>query len=146
MAHLDFRVPHSIWKSQKKSHSTLRAKRATFTFWVDAKSWLKIAKIGQFGEFLETWSLRSNSVTRQVNFNRTKIGGKCQNSKIQMLHFGWFSNNVTYLCQEMTTVQIQKFPKPYSVSWDAFYWHTHLHVSFSNCQLARNIQQTSCLH
>ena len=33
-----------------------------------------------FGEFLKTWSLRSNSVTRKVNFNRTKIGGKCQNS------------------------------------------------------------------
>ena len=34
-----------------------------------------------FGEFLKTWSLRSNSVTRQVSFNRTKIGGKCQNGK-----------------------------------------------------------------
>ena len=33
-----------------------------------------------FGEFLKTWSLRSNSVTRQFSFNRTKIGGKCQNS------------------------------------------------------------------
>ena len=33
-----------------------------------------------FGEFLKTWSLRSNSVTRHVSFNRTKIGGKCQNS------------------------------------------------------------------
>ena len=33
-----------------------------------------------FGEFLKTWSLRSNRVTRQVSFNRTKIGGKCQNS------------------------------------------------------------------
>ena len=32
----------------------------------------------QFGEFLKIWSLRSNSVTRQVSFNRTKIGGKCQ--------------------------------------------------------------------
>ena len=30
-----------------------------------------------FGEFLKTWSLRSNSVTRQVSFNSTKIGGKC---------------------------------------------------------------------
>ena len=35
----------------------------------------------RFGEFLKTWSLRSNSVTRQVNFNRTKIGRKCQNGK-----------------------------------------------------------------
>ena len=26
---------YSVWKSQKKSHSTLRANRATFTFWVD---------------------------------------------------------------------------------------------------------------
>ena len=34
----------------------------------------------QFGEFLKTWSLRSNSVTRKVSFYRTKIGGKCQNS------------------------------------------------------------------
>ena len=33
-----------------------------------------------FDKFLKTWSLRSNSVTRQVSFNRTKIGGKCQNS------------------------------------------------------------------
>ena len=33
-----------------------------------------------FGEFLKNWSLRSNSVTRQVSFNKTKIGGKCQNS------------------------------------------------------------------
>ena len=47
-----------------------------------------------FGEFLKTLSLRSNSVTRQVNFNRTKIGGKCQNSKIQMRYFEQFSINL----------------------------------------------------
>ena len=50
-----------------------------------------------FGEFLKTWSLRSNSVTRQVSFNRTTLGGKCQNSRIQMRHFEWFSNNVKRL-------------------------------------------------
>ena len=66
---------HGVWKSQKKYHSTLRAKRATFTFWVN-KSWLKMPKKFHFGEFLKTWSLRSISVTRQVSFNRTKIGGK----------------------------------------------------------------------
>ena len=67
---------HGVWKSQKTTHTTLRAKRATFTFWVD-KSWLKMPKMVHFGKFLKTWSLRSNSVTRQVSFNRTKIGGKC---------------------------------------------------------------------
>ena len=33
-----------------------------------------------FGEFLKTWSLRSNRVTRQVRFNRTKIGRNGQNA------------------------------------------------------------------
>ena len=28
-------LTHGVWESQKKSPSTLRAKRATFTFWVD---------------------------------------------------------------------------------------------------------------
>ena len=32
----------------------------------------------------------SNSDTRQVNFNRTKIGGNCQNWKFQLRHFKWF--------------------------------------------------------
>ena len=50
-------------------------------FWVD-KSSLKMPKMVHFGEFLKTWSLRSNSVTRQVSFNRTKIGGKCQKFNI----------------------------------------------------------------
>ena len=40
--------------------------------------------------------LQSNSVTRQVTFNRTKISGKCQNVKTQMRHFELFSNNVLY--------------------------------------------------
>ena len=43
---------------------------------------LKSAKNGQFGDFLKNWSLKSNSVTRQLNF-----AGKCQNSKIQMQQF-----------------------------------------------------------
>ena len=46
-----------------------------------------------FGEFLKTWSLRSNRVTRQVSFNRSKNGGKCQNWK-KSDFFGWFSNTV----------------------------------------------------
>ncbi len=68
---------HGVWKSQRKYHSSLRAKQATFTFWVD-KSWLKMPKMVHFCKFLKTWSLRSSSVTRQVSFNMTKIGGKCQ--------------------------------------------------------------------
>ena len=46
--------------------------------WMD-KSLLKRPKIGNFDEFLKIRCLLSNSVTRQVIFNWTKIGRKCQN-------------------------------------------------------------------
>ena len=36
----------------------------------------KMIKMVHFGEFLDILSLWSNSVTRQVNFNLTKIDGK----------------------------------------------------------------------
>ena len=85
---------HSVWKSQNKSHSTLRAKRATFTFWVD-KSSLKMQKNDQFGEFLRTWSLRSNSVTRQVTFNRPKMVENAKINKLKCDIFSDFQNNVS---------------------------------------------------
>ena len=71
----------TVFENHRKSLiQTLRAKRATFTIWVD-KSSLKMPKNGPFWRvFLKTWSLRSNSVTRQVSFHRT-------NAKIQMRHF-----------------------------------------------------------
>ena len=65
----------SVWKSQEKVSFNI-ASEAIIVY------------------ILRRRSLQSNSVTRQITFNRTKIGGKCQNSKIQMRHFGWFSNTV----------------------------------------------------
>ena len=49
-----------------------------------------------FGEFLKTWSLRSNSVTRQISINKTQIGGKCQIEKFKWDIFGDFQ----ILCDE----------------------------------------------
>ena len=85
---------HVVWKSQNKYHSTFRAKRAMLTFWMD-KSKLKMPKMVHLGEFLKIWSLRSNSVTRQFTFNRTKIGWKCQHSKIQMRQL-WVVHRFSY--------------------------------------------------
>ena len=51
---------HYGWKSQKKSHLTLRAKRAMFTFQVD-KSSLKMAKMGIF--FFFEWDIFGNFQT-----------------------------------------------------------------------------------
>ena len=61
-----------------------------------AKSSLKLPKMVNFGDFWKTRSLRSNSVTRQINFNQTKISRKCHNSKIEMRLFWWFSNTVRW--------------------------------------------------
>ena len=60
------------------------ASEATYVYILSGQKLIKNAKIAQFGDFFE--NVKSNSVTRQVSFNRTKIGGKCQNSKIQMGH------------------------------------------------------------
>ena len=65
-------------KITKKSHSTLRAKRAKFTFWVD-KSSFKMPKKCLFWRFFENLKFASNSVTRQVTFKKDKIGEKFKN-------------------------------------------------------------------
>ena len=54
---------------------------ASYVYILSGQKFTKNAKYGQFWRFFETLSLRSNSVTRHVTFNRTKIGGKCQNWK-----------------------------------------------------------------
>ena len=70
------------------------ASGASYGYILSGQKVIKRAETGQFAEFLKTWSLRSNSVTRQISFDKTKIGGKCQNSKIHMRHFEQFLNNV----------------------------------------------------
>ena len=45
------------------------------------------------GDFQTLWPC-CNSVTKQVNFNLTKINGKCQNWKTFMRYFRWFSSTV----------------------------------------------------
>ena len=62
-----------------------------------------------FGEFLETWSLWSNSVTRQDTFNRTKIGG---NAKIKKLKCDILSNFQMW-CKENRPLKNHSF----SIVW-----------------------------
>ena len=52
------------------------ASEASYVYILSGQKFIKKAKIGQFGVFLKNCSLRSNSVTRYVNFNRTKIDEK----------------------------------------------------------------------
>ena len=66
-----------VFENHRKS---LIASEASYVYILSGQKMIKNAKNGPFRRVFETWSLRSNSVTRQVSFNRTKIGGKCQNS------------------------------------------------------------------
>ena len=57
------------------------ASEASCVYILSGHKFIKMPKIVHFGEFLKNYkSLRSDSVTRQDNYNRTKIGGKLKNS------------------------------------------------------------------
>ena len=65
------------------------ASKASYVYIIlSGRKFIKNAKNGPIWGVFENLSLRSNIATRQVSFNMTKISGKCQNSKIQMRHFG----------------------------------------------------------
>ena len=70
---------YKVWKLQKKVAFNI-ASEASYVYILSGQKLIKNAKMVHFDEFLKTWSFRSNSVTRQLSFNRSKIGGKCQNS------------------------------------------------------------------
>ena len=80
----------------RKSHSSLRPKRATFTFWVDESS-LKMPKMVHFGEFLNNINFCQTVLPDRSTLNWTKIGGKWQNCKknatfwIFFKHCTWIS-------------------------------------------------------
>ena len=76
---IDVPLDHGVWKSQKKVSFNI-ASEASYVYILSRQKFFKNAKKGQFCHFLENRSLWSNSDTREVNFNLTKIGRKCQNS------------------------------------------------------------------
>ena len=78
---------HCVWKSQKKSHSTLRAKRALFIFWVD-KSSLKMPKMFILANF---WKLKACGQTVLPEGSLLKGQKLMEKAQIQKRQFEWFS-------------------------------------------------------
>ena len=92
---------HQIKESVKITEKVVFniASEASYVYIFSGQKFNKNAKIISLTRF---WKLvgcrfRSNSVARQVIFNWPKIGGKCQNSKIQRRHFVLFSKIVEEL-------------------------------------------------
>ena len=55
------------------------ASEASYVYILIGQNLIKMPKMVHFGEFLKTWSLRSNSVTRQVSLIGQKL---VENAKI----------------------------------------------------------------
>ena len=92
---IPLKIIHGVWKSQKKSHST-RAKRATFTFWVD-KSSLKEAKNGPIWRVFENLMLAVKQSYQTGQFSKAARGrpeGPTERSVfkfffVKLANFGW---------------------------------------------------------
>ena len=67
------------------------ASEASYVYILSGQKLIKNAQNGPFWRVFR----KTKACGQTVSFNRTKIGGKCQNSKNQMRHFGRFSNNVS---------------------------------------------------
>ena len=63
------------------------ASEASYIYILIGQKWIKKAKNGPFWRVFENLKLAVKQCYRQVNFNRRKIGGKCQSWKTQMRHF-----------------------------------------------------------
>ena len=87
----------------KKKVSLNTVSEASYVYILSGQKFIKLTKKVNFGEFLKTWGLRSNSVIRQVTFNRTKIDEKLMKNankwKVHMRHFESFSNIVNVLIE-----------------------------------------------
>ena len=82
---------HGVWKYIAEKVSFNIASEASYVYILSGQKIIKNAKMVQIGEFLRTWSLRSNSVTRQVILMGQKL---VNNAKIQI-----------FKCDILSTIQ-----------------------------------------
>ena len=122
-----------FWKRGREFVTFNIASEASYVYIWSGQKLLKMPKRVHFGEFLKTWSLRSNSVTRQVNSNWIKIDGKCQNSNAT---FWVFSNNVLclkhfFFCFSVTeNTQCLKINKNVSLQYSYIFEAVDFHMNF----------------
>ena len=86
-------MPRCLKITEKVSFNI--ASEASYVYILSVQKLIKKSQKWYFGEFFKTLSLRSNSVTRHVTFNRTKIGG---NAKIQNFKCDILSDFQTLCC------------------------------------------------
>ena len=101
------------------------ASEASYVYILNVQKLIQNAKSGRFGKLLKTWSLGSNSVTRQVNCKRTKIVGKWQNWKIQINGTFWVIFKVFLLSNQEGRKEIE------SCSNEVYVWKLRTIHNFS---------------
>ena len=117
---------------RKKSYSTMRAKRAISTFWVDKMSFKKRPKIVNFGEYLKPLNFRSNSVTKHVT--KDKNWWKMPKLKyatfwliFKHCDFQWFSFSqfLNFVFYALQSIKIHFFSKMRVVLECVFYLYQY---------------------
>ena len=71
------RLKMTLYLKITKKVSFSSASEASYVYNLRGQTFTKNIKNDLIWRFLKTWSLRWNSVTRQVTFHKTKSGGKC---------------------------------------------------------------------
>ena len=94
------RCTFMVFKNRPQKVAFNNASEASYIYILSGQKFIKMPKIW---EVFKNWSLWSNSVTRQVSFKRTKKWWRMPKLKIQMRHFGSFSNTVS-LCYSPITL------------------------------------------
>ena len=115
------------------------ANEASNVYILNGQKFIKIAKNWS----LLAWSLRSNSVTRQVTYNRPKIGGKCQNSNIQKCNI---LSDFQTLCKWLITLNFRAKILILQSIYRPKYWFFFLtKKSILNPSFGTNIQSRDIL-
>ena len=126
-----------MFENHRKSLIFNIVSEANYVYILSGQKFLKMPNLASF------WKREAYSQTVLPDMSvviRQKNGGKGQNSKIQMRHFGWFSNNVQFWIQKgilMNSYQIfKKSTKRNDALWvraDLMQFARKLDVKSSEC-------------
>ena len=111
------------------------ASEASYIYILSGQKFIKTAKNGPFWRVFEDLMLAKNSVTRQVNFDRTKIDGKCKVEKFKWNNLGDFQIMCLSLREEITNFYL------YILIW--VYLERHFIPIKHYCNLSRQLSKVT---
>ena len=113
------------------------ASEASYVYILSGQILIKSANIGPIYSVFENLKLQSNSVTRQVTFNRTKIGGKCQNLKIKNATFWVIFKHCDFRTLSFCPILSNFWPISMSSWFHPFWYIVSCGWNFQSCWIRK---------